>query len=57
MTISKSDRHKEYARFAAHCLDMVNMVRDQKSRSILREMAVEWMLLADAMLPVQRFGP
>ena len=51
MANSKNDKHKEYARFAAHCLGMVTVVRDQQSRSIEREMATEWMRLADAMLP------
>ena len=51
MTIPKSDKHKEYARFAAHCLDMAIVVRDQKTCSIQREMAIEWMRLTDAMLP------
>ena len=55
MAISESDKHKQYARFAAHCLDMVTIARDQKSRSIHREMALEWMRLADAMLsPMQK---
>ena len=51
MASSESDRHKEYARFAAHCLDMAIVVRDQKSCSIEREMAIEWMRLADAIEP------
>jgi hypothetical protein len=51
MATSENNKHKEYARFAAHCLDMVTTVRDQKSSSIQREMAIEWMRLADAMLP------
>jgi len=51
MTIPKSDKHKEYARFAAHCLDMAIVVRDQKTCSVQREMAIEWMRLADARLP------
>jgi len=51
MASSKNDKHKEYARFAAHCLDMAIIVRDQKSCSIEREMAIEWMRLADVMLP------
>jgi hypothetical protein len=51
MASSESDRHKEYARFAAHCWDMAIIVRDQKTCSIEREMAIEWMRLADAMVP------
>jgi hypothetical protein len=48
MAVPKNDKHKEYARYAAHCLDMVAETRDQGSRAIQREMAAEWMKLADA---------
>lgn len=48
MAILKNDKHKEYTRFAAHCLEMVTIARDQESRSIQREMAAEWLQLADA---------
>ena len=50
MAILKNDKHKEYTRFAAHCLEMVTVTRDQESRSIQREMAAEWLQLADAVL-------
>jgi hypothetical protein len=29
MTVSKNDKHKEYAHYAAHCLEMVPSVPDQ----------------------------
>jgi hypothetical protein len=48
--IPKNDKHKEYARYAAHCLQMVTAAKDQKTRSIQREMAAEWLRLADAIL-------
>jgi hypothetical protein len=48
MAISKNDKHKEYSRYAAHCLKMVPAAGDQKSRTIQREMAAEWLKLADA---------
>jgi hypothetical protein len=48
--ILKNDKHKEYARYAAHCLQMVTAAKDQKTRSIQREMAAEWLRLADAIL-------
>jgi hypothetical protein len=44
----KNDKHKEYARYAAHCLKMVPVAPDQKYRVIQREMAAEWLKLADA---------
>jgi hypothetical protein len=45
-----NDKHKEYARYAAHCLDMMAAPSNQESRDIQREMAVEWMRLADDFL-------
>jgi hypothetical protein len=49
--ILNKDKHKEYTRFATHCLEMVAWTRDQATRGIQREMATEWLRLADAMLP------
>jgi hypothetical protein len=48
VTIPKTDKHKEYARYAAHCLAMVTATRDQDARALNREMAAEWLRLADA---------
>jgi hypothetical protein len=48
MTMPKNDKYKDYARYAEHCLNMVAATMDQKSRSIQREMAAEWLRLADA---------
>jgi hypothetical protein len=39
---------KEYARYAVHCLKMVPVAPVQKYRVIQREMAAEWLKLADA---------
>ena len=50
MTIPKNDKHKEYTRYAEHCLKMVTLATDQESRAIQREMAAEWLRLADAVL-------
>ena len=33
--------------YAEHCLAMAKLPRDQKSRVVLREMAAEWLKLAD----------
>jgi hypothetical protein len=46
----KKGKHKEYARFAAHCLKMVPAVTDQEYRAVQREMAAEWLKLADAVI-------
>jgi hypothetical protein len=48
--MSKNSKHKEYVRYAAHCLEMVPAVTDQEYRSVQREMAVEWLKLADGIL-------
>jgi hypothetical protein len=50
MAKPKNDTHKNYARYAAHCLDMVTTTKDQEARSINREMAAEWLKLADAIV-------
>jgi hypothetical protein len=55
MAIPKNGKHKEYARYAAHCLNLVASTRDQDSRCINREMAAEWLKLADCVLhPLKR---
>jgi hypothetical protein len=40
-------KHEEYVRYAEHCLNAVTAVIDRDSRAILREMAAEWLKLAD----------
>jgi hypothetical protein len=47
MADSKNDKHKDYARFAAHCLN-VAPIKEQGDEAINREMALEWLKLADA---------
>ena len=54
MTMPKNDKYKEYARYAEHCLNMVAATRDQESRSIQREMAAEWLRLADTVRRTRR---
>jgi hypothetical protein len=51
MTKSNREKHKEYARYAAHCLNVLTIIKDQEARAIHREMAAEWMRLADATVP------
>ena len=48
MTMPKNDKYKDYARYAERCLNMVAASTDRESRSIQREMAAEWLRLADA---------
>ena len=47
MANQNNENHKEYARYATHCLDMVTITKDRDARAIQREMAAEWMRLAD----------
>jgi hypothetical protein len=46
--VPKNDKFKDYARYAEYCLNMKAAPTDQKSRSIQRDMAAEWLRLADA---------
>ncbi len=48
MAEPKNDKHKNYTRYAAHCLNVVPAIKDQDDRAINREMAAEWLRLADA---------
>ena len=50
VTTLKRDKHKEYARYATYCLEMTGMAKDHDARTILREMAAEWLKLADGVL-------
>jgi hypothetical protein len=55
MAVPQNDKPKEYARYAANCLDVVTATEEQHTRAIQREMAAEWLKLAAA---VQRpFDP
>ena len=48
---SPSQRQDEYRRYADHCLKMVAPAPNREDRVIQREMAAEWLKLADA-IPV-----
>ena len=50
MKTPKSGKHREYARYAEHCLEMVPRAPTQEYRALQREMAAEWIKLADAIL-------
>jgi hypothetical protein len=45
--VAINEKRKEYARYAAHCLQMVAASTERESRSIQREMAAEWLKLAN----------
>ena len=42
-----NDKFKDYTRYAEHCLNMVAGTTDQELRRVQREMAAEWLRLAD----------
>jgi hypothetical protein len=48
MAVPESDKHKEYVRYAAHCLEMVPATPAQEFSAIKRKIALEWLRLADA---------
>ena len=45
--MTRSDTHKQYVAYAETCVAMANAARDQQTRTILREMAAEWLNLAN----------
>ena len=55
MTVPKNDKYKDYARYAEQCLNIVASTRDEELRRIQREMAAEWLRLADAIRHPRRF--
>ena len=56
MAVRKNNKHKEYIRFARECLEMVAVTTDQETRSIQREMAAEWLQLADTVRRSSKSG-
>jgi hypothetical protein len=48
MTTPENDKSEEYERYAAYCLKAASKLPDQESRRVLREMAAEWLRLAEA---------
>ena len=47
-------RFKDYARYAMYCLEMVPISEDQDIGALNREMAVEWIRLAEAALHLEK---
>lgn len=50
MAVPTTSKHKEYSRFAAHCLGLAPPLTKHEDRVINREMAAEWLALADAII-------
>jgi hypothetical protein len=47
MTDRSIDKREQYVSFATHCLQLAKVTADHQSRAILREMAAEWLKLAE----------
>jgi hypothetical protein len=55
MTTPKNEKHKQYSRYAAYCLQRAAAAKDEQTRIVQREMTAEWLILADAVLhPLKR---
>jgi hypothetical protein len=54
MAVLPKAKHKVYARYAEHCLAMVPATIDQEYCAVQREMAVEWLRLAQTLLHSSR---
>jgi hypothetical protein len=54
MAVPKNDKHKDYVRYANHCLEVVHEITDQDHRAINREMAAEWLKLADDIIALSK---
>jgi len=55
MPALKNDKFREYTRYAEYCLNMVASTRDQELRCAQREMAAEWLRLADVVRRPRKF--
>ena len=55
MPALKNDKFREYTRYAEYCLNMMASTRDQELRSAQREMAAEWLRLADVVRRPAKF--
>ena len=54
MVVAKDNKHKDYSRYAAHCLGLAPPLSDEETDSINREMAAEWVKLAELARPIRR---
>jgi hypothetical protein len=41
------DKREQYVTYATHCLQLAKVAADNQSRALLREMAAEWLKLAE----------
>jgi hypothetical protein len=50
MAVTKNNKHKDYCRYAALCLEVVPTLTEKEARAALLEMAAEWLKLADEII-------
>ena len=48
MAILTIEKREQYVGYAEHCIKLARQTDDKESRTILREMATEWLRLVDA---------
>ena len=41
------DKRERYVAYATHCLQLAKVAAERQSRAVLREMAAEWLKLAE----------
>jgi hypothetical protein len=51
-----ADKAAEYTRYAEHCVEMAKILRDREDRSLHREMAAEWLKLAQRLIEEATFS-
>jgi hypothetical protein len=49
--LTTNDKFKDYTHYAEHCLNLMADTTDQEARSLRRDMATEWLTLANAIRP------
>jgi hypothetical protein len=47
MVDRSNEKREQYVDYATHCLQLAKVTTDRESRAILREMAAEWLKLAE----------
>jgi hypothetical protein len=52
--LPENDKFKDYARYAADCLNLMTKTKDPDSRNLGRDMAAEWLTLANAIRPSRK---
>jgi hypothetical protein len=54
MAVPKTDKYNDYIRYATHCLTIAPEITRRDDRAINREMAAEWLKLADDIIELSK---